>query len=419
MPVAGNHDSWTNSPYDEDFLNYTIDNYRFIALSHELNNAPAAVWSNLESQLRSSCQDNRPIIFYYHYAPNGFIEADLQMSPTAWNSLNQLLQRYPVIAYLGGHIHTRINRTYTPGFFAQTISSSGTSQDYQIYTLANGSINIQNSSDPNNPLLIIEPKQYFSGLDYTKTPKSNRNIKVYAKTYNGSVTQVKYKINSSPSANLTRLGTSDYYQAEIDTNSLTGPHTLQVDMITTSSNIGQSLTINFADSVRTRTASGCSLSPTPTKQPPTPIATSTRSPGSPPTEPPQPTSIPVDPASCTGCYGYAQTCLRGCPLTNVCVIPPGSATACGWEAYRCCQPVLLPSPSPVPQFQCHCPRTPDLKPQGDANCDGTINQNQTDFGIWSNEFLNFSSGRHQALWRADFNCDRKVDIHDFNIWKSN
>lgn len=273
----------------------------------------------------------------------------------------------------------------------------------------------------------------------------------------------------------------------------------------------------------------------PTSTPTSPLSTPT------PTSPlPTPTSTPslpppVDPTSCAGCYGYPQTCLRTCSSPSICVIPPGSATTCGWEAYRCCRPlatsptpictygtpivgtsqvidnttktvrlrvvnyndncypedvqiwvysgntctenaadVIIPtdqrvtrnaltakgaiftqevvlsngvfswharasnkrewgswsrcrtftfspalSPSPAPQFQCHCSRTPDLKPQGDANCDGTINQNQTDFGIWSSEFLNFSLGQYQALWRADFNCDRKIDISDFNIWKNN
>jgi len=50
------------------------------------------------------------------------------------------------------------------------------------------------------------------------------------------------------------------------------------------------------------------------------------------------------------------------------------------------------------------------KRMGDANCDGKVNIN--DFGIWKMEFLGVSGQKS-----ADFNNDGRVNINDFGIWK--
>ena len=53
-----------------------------------------------------------------------------------------------------------------------------------------------------------------------------------------------------------------------------------------------------------------------------------------------------------------------------------------------------------------CPK----KSAGDANCDGKVNIN--DFGIWKMEFIKKGDQK-----MADFNNDGRVNINDFGIWK--
>lgn len=54
-----------------------------------------------------------------------------------------------------------------------------------------------------------------------------------------------------------------------------------------------------------------------------------------------------------------------------------------------------------------------LKTSGDANCNGKIED--ADFGIWQTEFNTVGGGAKTA----DFNLDQKVDLIDFEIWRSN
>jgi len=61
-----------------------------------------------------------------------------------------------------------------------------------------------------------------------------------------------------------------------------------------------------------------------------------------------------------------------------------------------------------------CPK----KTQGDANCDGNINEN--DYNIWRCEFLgNGTCSNPSSQKTADFNLDTKVDLVDFEIWRQN
>jgi len=46
---------------------------------------------------------------------------------------------------------------------------------------------------------------------------------------------------------------------------------------------------------------------------------------------------------------------------------------------------------------------------GDANCDGKVDM--SDFGIWKDEYLK------KIMTKADFNCDNKADMTDFGVWK--
>ena len=54
--------------------------------------------------------------------------------------------------------------------------------------------------------------------------------------------------------------------------------------------------------------------------------------------------------------------------------------------------------------------------QGDANCDGSINN--LDFNIWKCEFLGGGSCNTPSSSKtADFNRDRKINLIDFEIWR--
>lgn len=68
-----------------------------------------------------------------------------------------------------------------------------------------------------------------------------------------------------------------------------------------------------------------------------------------------------------------------------------------------------------------------LRNQGDANCDGNINEN--DYNIWKCEFLGMNYVLIQGEIRcitsssisltASFNLDREVNLIDFEIWRKN
>lgn len=57
------------------------------------------------------------------------------------------------------------------------------------------------------------------------------------------------------------------------------------------------------------------------------------------------------------------------------------------------------------------PPSCSLKTQGDADCNGSVND--ADFTIWQTEFL--AGG---APYTASFNLDQKVDLIDFEIWRN-
>lgn len=83
--------------------------------------------------------------------------------------------------------------------------------------------------------------------------------------------------------------------------------------------------------------------------------------------------------------------------------------------------LACPTPTPPPATTTTGPTCP-LKPQGDANCDNKINIQ--DFLIWKAEFLNFNNngGPTPPPPNADFSGNGtgsiSVDITDFLIWKA-
>ena len=80
-------------------------------------------------------------------------------------------------------------------------------------------------------------------------------------------------------------------------------------------------------------------------------------------------------------------------------MPPGT------QRHRQSLPPLL-TPTATLTFV-DCP----LHSAGDANCDGRITL--TDFTIWKNQFLGSDTGT-----TADFNSDGRITITDFTIWRN-
>lgn len=58
-----------------------------------------------------------------------------------------------------------------------------------------------------------------------------------------------------------------------------------------------------------------------------------------------------------------------------------------------------------------------LKSKGDANCDNKVDL--ADFFVWRNEFLKYivSIVPPTGGWKSDFNNDTKVDLKDFFVWR--
>jgi len=86
-------------------------------------------------------------------------------------------------------------------------------------------------------------------------------------------------------------------------------------------------------------------------------------------------------------------------------------------------PTRTPTPSPTGNQTTGSPANCAKKSQGDANCDGNINN--VDYNIWKCEFLNqgqcsdTSIISHTTNKSADFNLDKKVDLVDFEIGRHN
>ncbi|MBU4210066.1 hypothetical protein KKC08_00145 [Patescibacteria group bacterium] len=77
----------------------------------------------------------------------------------------------------------------------------------------------------------------------------------------------------------------------------------------------------------------------------------------------------------------------------------------------------IPTNTPILIPNCLSCSSLPAKSSGNANCDTKINI--SDFAIWKTEYLKY---RDQPLpannYNSDFNCDQKVTISDFAIWKT-
>jgi len=72
---------------------------------------------------------------------------------------------------------------------------------------------------------------------------------------------------------------------------------------------------------------------------------------------------------------------------------------------------VRPTNTPVPPQACSCQDSPQVKGQGDANCDGKTDS--LDYSIWFDTFIR---GRSAYGLSADFNCDGRVTLDDYQYW---
>jgi len=79
---------------------------------------------------------------------------------------------------------------------------------------------------------------------------------------------------------------------------------------------------------------------------------------------------------------------------------------------------LTSTPVPTEQNCTPCSSGVRLKSLGNANCDGKINI--FDFAIWKKERIAYlGDPQTRDNWKSDFNCDGKVTGDDLTIWKAN
>lgn len=118
---------------------------------------------------------------------------------------------------------------------------------------------------------------------------------------------------------------------------------------------------------------------------------------------------------CEGCYAHTTSSYK---QGNTVTLTLSSSTD-RLEIYFKYIPILTSTPIPTPKSITitSSPSAPycSLKNQGDANCDGKIDI--LDFGIWKGEFLNELEGRTTKR-NSNFNKDSAITIVDFNIWKT-
>ena len=77
---------------------------------------------------------------------------------------------------------------------------------------------------------------------------------------------------------------------------------------------------------------------------------------------------------------------------------------------------VVPIVNGEPQWSCSSPSTTcTTKPQGDANCDGSVNG--ADYSYWLNRQC--TTGCVGTNLVADFNGDGRVDDSDYTIWFNN
>lgn len=279
-PVAGNHDNYGIYPYSQFFgterASFTLGNYRFIGFSGNSTQGVPAAW--LEEQLRLSCVDGRPIILFHHYPPHGWRPESLDMSAASWATLNDLAQRYPVIAYLAGHNHANRQQAFPPGFVLNT--SAGTRTRHSaLYMLREGRANVQPITASYAPVVITYPREYHTGLAYTQTRAELLRVRAYVVALEGAIRAVTYTLDGGAPVAMARVGDSSYYEAALDVRALAGEHRLVVRVAHSYGDFAaaaHAIPVAFATEVPERPVPGCEcFTPTATAAPPTPTTTPT------------------------------------------------------------------------------------------------------------------------------------------------
>jgi len=317
MAVSGNHDGWEFNNLEGDYFkkihSFTLGNFRFIGFNYDFRYGLKNYRQVLENELKKSCEDQKPIIVYYHYGPYNPAKGAIGIPQAAWDEFVSLLNQYPVIGYLSGHVHYTSIQPFASGFVAMTISAAYNNAA-NLISLKNQNLNI-NPICSSLAILGISPSQYFPGLDYTKTQKGELQVKAYIKSFRGNVGQPYYQLDSSPRVNLNRLGGSDFFVASLDARNLNGQHTLKIGT-TADVNCFHQMLVFFVDNVPPKINLGCSSqSVTPTVLPsPTSMPTPTVIPSIAPTPTASPT---LTPTPNSGCYRPCQTS-SDCPVNLVC-----------------------------------------------------------------------------------------------------
>lgn len=273
-PVAGNHDGWGRYPY-EVYMgpprhSFVIGNYRFIGWSGHPNNEIPENW--LEQEMSRSCEDGRPIILFYHYTPSFWGGG---MTDRSWAKIDALAQKYPVIAYLCGHLHDAREHIAAPGYTvyaAKHVSGNGAT----FYALGGGSINDRSGSEGPDPSIIVQivthPRQYREGLDYTKTEAELTHVRAYVRVGSGAIRRAFYQLDGGTEVEMYPAGEqSSFYEAPLDARELSGLHTIEVTFLHSYGSWAtarQEITAYFDHGVPRRAAPGCpqpTLTPTATE----------------------------------------------------------------------------------------------------------------------------------------------------------
>lgn len=122
---------------------------------------------------------------------------------------------------------------------------------------------------------------------------------------------------------------------------------------------------------------------------------------------------------CEGCHiRFGSSYKQGNTVTLTLPSPTGRISTIA-DIYFKYIPILtstlIPTQKPITITSSPTVSYCSLKNQGDANCDGKINI--LDFNLWKNEFL--SELEEKTTKRdSDFNKDNLVTILDFNIWRT-
>ncbi len=110
----------------------------------------------------------------------------------------------------------------------------------------------------------------------------------------------------------------------------------------------------------------------------------------------------------------------GTSRDSICAVA-GEKDTCGGKDY-CCPTAggkWTTDMTKCPAANCtQCTNDPGAKGKGDADCSRFTNL--TDYLIWKEEYIAGDLGASvKNTWRADFNCDGKVDlVNDYLIWKN-